>query len=154
MLLRVRFWSVKNGFSVGLIRRLSTRQESVDSLIEAAVGQPILESRSSWSDWKMVASKLQNRIPNTAAIAFLGGFHGATLSQVFAFGYQAAIINLLEGVRKGELARGEFWSFLVSEKGGNSPKAIETTLKKEQPHHLLSGTKTFATLGASSALLA
>ncbi len=62
------------------------------------------------------------------------------LGHAFAVGYPAALEHLIPGV-------GLPCALCVTEAGGNSPRAIATTLRPAAPGYRLDGTKTFATFG-------
>lgn len=79
-------------------------------------------------------------VGNTRAIALLGGFDSELLGWGFAFGYRAATTALF----------GEPAAVVISERGGNHPRAIETTLTGGA----LSGAKSFVTLPEVFAALA
>lgn len=63
------------------------------------------------------------------------------LGFAFALGYPAALEDLVSGVQLPA-------AFCVTEAKGNSPRAIETRLKRVGTAHELSGTKTFVTFGS------
>lgn len=73
------------------------------------------------------------------ALAFQGGFRSDRLGFAFASGYQAALRALVPTLPADHLA-----ALCVTEAGGQHPRAIQTRL---DPDGLLTGEKTFVTLG-------
>lgn len=80
--------------------------------------------------------------PFEAAVA--GGFHADRLAYAFASGYVAALEHLLPELGGAPAA------LCVTEKAGNRPRDVETTLTPEGDAFRLSGEKTFVTLGAAA----
>lgn len=73
--------------------------------------------------------------------AFAGGFAADRLGYAFASGYEealAALVPPLAGIRA---------ALCVTEEGGNRPREVSTTLTPEGDGFVVSGTKTFVTLG-------
>ena len=71
-------------------------------------------------------------VGNSRAIALRGGFDSERMGWAFAFGYRAATTALF----------GQPAAVVISERGGNHPRAIEATLADG----VLSGAKSFVTL--------
>ena len=104
------------------------------------------ESRSgrAWESlpeiWDAYASeRAAGRSPFAGAVRAAAG--ADRLAQAFAVGYPAALERLLPGVQLPS-------ALCATEAAGNSPRAIETTLREDGEGYRLSGTKTFVTFGS------
>lgn len=89
---------------------------------------------------------LSNSDPLSRAIA--GGFAADRVGWAFASGYQAALQALFPGAPEDRIC-----AFCVTEAGGNSPKAVKSTLRKDGSAWVLNGAKRWTTLGPEGALL-
>jgi alkylation response protein AidB-like acyl-CoA dehydrogenase len=99
--------------------------------------------RAWWPRWRALASST----PRPFERAVLGGVEADRLAWAFASGYQAALRALDPSLPDDAIA-----ALCVTEEGGNSPRAIRTTLT---PHHegfSLDGEKRWATLGPEGGL--
>lgn len=89
--------------------------------------------------------------PGTPTVdqAALGGSHADGVGWAFAAGYEAALARLdPAGVRGGTLA-----ALCATEEGGGHPRAIQSTLAQAPGGFVLSGRKTWVTLGADVDML-
>jgi acyl-CoA dehydrogenase len=81
--------------------------------------------------------------------AIMAGACADRVGYAFAGAYEAALRALFPGVPDGEIA-----SFCATERGGNSPRAIETRLAPRPPGGLaLTGAKRWSTLGPLASVL-
>ncbi len=102
---------------------------------------PRISAVSGIEDWWARHQKASAPFTTHIARAFAGGYSVDRLGYAFASGYQEALTALvpaLEGVR---------CAFCMTEKGGNSPSAIETFFAREDEHYVANGEKTHVTLG-------
>lgn len=83
-------------------------------------------------------------VPHPIDRALLGGFHADRLGFAFVAGYRAALGALVPSLAGHEVA-----ALCATEKGGNTPKAIETTFEGGR----LNGHKTWTTLGSAASSL-
>lgn len=79
--------------------------------------------------------------------AIVGGFSADRVGWAFASGYQAALHALFPGAPEDRIA-----ALCVTEADGNSPKAIQSTLRRVDEGWLLNGAKRWTTLGLEGAL--
>ena len=89
--------------------------------------------------------------PETPTVdqAALGGSHADGMGWAFAAGYEAALARLDPmAVRGGALA-----ALCATEEGGGHPRAIRSTLAPAPGGFVLSGSKTWVTLGADAEAL-
>ncbi len=99
--------------------------------------------------WKREVTALYRHWTHPIDRALAGGFASADAGFAFAFGYQAALQALAPAHIDARPA-----AFCVSESGGNSPSAIQTTLSRITPQRaLLHGTKSFVTNADQAELL-
>lgn len=87
------------------------------------------------------------RWPHPFDLALAGGFAADRTGWAFASGYQAALRALLP-----DLPDDRICAFCVTEPGGNTPRAVATTLSRKGAAWSLSGAKRWTTLGPSGAL--
>lgn len=88
---------------------------------------------------------LANTDPLSRAIA--GGTAADRVGWAFASGYQAALHALFPGAPEDRIC-----ALCVTEAGGNSPKAIRSTLRGDGGGWVLNGAKRWTTLGPEGAL--
>jgi hypothetical protein len=79
--------------------------------------------------------------------AIIGGFVADRVGWAFASGYQAALRALFPDAPGDRIC-----ALCVTEEGGNSPKAIKSSLKKNSDGWILNGAKRWTTLGPEGAL--
>ncbi|HTQ76515.1 MAG TPA: acyl-CoA dehydrogenase family protein [Burkholderiales bacterium] len=79
--------------------------------------------------------------------AIIGGYVADRVGWAFASGYQAALRALFPGTPQDRIC-----ALCVTEADGNSPKAIKTTLTRDDARWRLSGAKRWTTLGPDGAL--
>ncbi len=84
--------------------------------------------------------------------AVAGGLAADRLGWALASGFQASLDVLVPGLRQVAPEGGPV-AFCVSEAGGNSPKAIRTSLVPDGDGYRLSGEKHWATLGPAAGML-
>lgn len=84
---------------------------------------------------------------NPMDLAIVGGFNADRVGWAFASGYQAALHALFPEVPEDRIA-----ALCVTEADGNSPKAIKSTLHRQDGGWLLNGAKRWTTLGPDGAL--
>lgn len=87
------------------------------------------------------------RWPHPFDLALAGGFAADRTGWAFASGYQAALRALLP-----DLPDDRICAFCVTEPGGNTPRAVATTLSRKGTAWSLTGAKRWTTLGPSGAL--
>lgn len=85
--------------------------------------------------------------PHPFDLALAGGFAADRTGWAFASGYQAALRALLP-----DLPDDRICAFCVTEPGGNTPRAVATTLSRRGTAWSLTGAKRWTTLGPSGAL--
>ncbi|MBC7804306.1 MAG: acyl-CoA dehydrogenase family protein [Candidatus Parcubacteria bacterium] len=79
--------------------------------------------------------------------AIVGGFVADRVGWAFASGYQAALRALFPDTPADRIC-----ALCVTEAGGNSPKAIRSSLRRDGADWVLDGSKRWATLGQAGAL--
>jgi alkylation response protein AidB-like acyl-CoA dehydrogenase len=110
---------------------------------------PTPEPLGSLEDWWTWHLRLSARFETPVDLACAAGFSVERLGHAFASGYQAALRSLLPG-----LAREHRAALCITESGGGHPGAMHTRLARtEAGALLLSGEKTFVTLGTAADVL-
>ena len=99
------------------------------------------------SEWWPRHRSLAAGHPATIEQALIGGFAADRVAWAFASGYQAALHALFPDAPDERIC-----ALCVTEAGGNSPKAIKSSLQKEGERWLLNGAKRWTTLGPDGAL--
>lgn len=123
-----------------------TRPDLIRHLLTAATSAGRVHS---FDHWKLQNAALYPQWTHPIDRAIAGGFASADAGFAFAFGYQAALQALAPAHVDARPA-----AFCVSESGGNSPSAIQTTLHRITPQRaLLNGTKSFVTNADQAELL-
>lgn len=115
--------------------------ELVDVLRHLLGDAPRVSPIANMDDWWVRHGRIDERLTTCVARAFAGGFQTDRLGYAFASGYQESCVSLvpaLKGVRT---------SFCVTEQAGNAPSAIETFIERVDDHYVLSGEKSFVSLG-------
>jgi len=113
-------------------------------LLRAPPDAPPCESVAQW--WPQFRDLPSARgEPIIHAVA--GGFGADRVGWAFAAGYQAALHALIRNAPRDRMC-----AFCVTEAGGNSPKAIQSTLQAHGGGWLLNGAKRWTTLGPHGAL--
>ena len=103
----------------------------------------------SLEDWWTHHLRLASRFETPVDLACAAGFSVDRLGHAFASGYSAALRSLLPG-----LAREHRAALCITESGGGHPSAIHTRLTRTGAGALLlSGEKTFVTLGTAADVL-
>lgn len=85
--------------------------------------------------------------PATIHQAIVSGFVADRVGWAFASGYQAALRALVP-----DLPADRICALCVTEEGGNSPRAIKSTLKRSGAGYVLDGAKRWTTLGPDGGL--
>jgi hypothetical protein len=120
------------------------RDDVIGYLLKAPCAVPDCPDVAAW--WPGYRQAVQTwRNPMDRAIA--GGFSADRVGWAFASGYQAALHALFPGAPEDRIA-----ALCVTEADGNSPKAIQSTLRRDGDDWLLSGAKRWTTLGPEGAL--
>jgi acyl-CoA dehydrogenase len=88
-----------------------------------------------------------NCTPRAIHQAIIGGFVADRVAWAFASGYQAALRALVP-----DLPADRICALCVTEEGGNSPRAIKSTLKRSGAGYVLDGAKRWTTLGPDGGL--
>jgi len=118
--------------------------QAIERLLGAPVDAPPCESVAQW--WprhrQLCAAGAD---PFSRAIA--GGFAADRAGWAFASGYQAALHALFQDAPDDRIC-----ALCVTEAGGNSPKAIESTLRQSGDGWILNGAKRWTTLGPDGSL--
>ena len=110
---------------------------------------PTPEPLGSLEDWWTRHLRLSSRFETPVDAACAAGFSVDRLGYAFASGYHAALRSLLPG-----LAREQRAALCITESGGGHPSALHTRLTRtEAGPLLLSGEKTFVTLGTAADVL-
>jgi hypothetical protein len=86
--------------------------------------------------------------PDPIHQAIVGGFVADRVGWAFASGYQAALRALVH-----DLPADRICALCVTEEGGNSPKAIKSTLRRNGSGLILDGAKRWTTLGPEGGAL-
>lgn len=99
--------------------------------------------------WRLELARRQTR-PGASPfeLAVAGGLEADRLGWALATGYQAALRSMIPDL-PGDVPL----AFCISEAGGNSPRAIQSTLEPEGDGFALSGEKRWSTLGPAAGLL-
>ena len=101
------------------------------------------------TQWQHQFATLSTHWNHPADCAIAGGFCSGSVGMAFSFGYQNALRALAPAQVQQQRA-----SFCVTEKGGNSPASIQTTLTPHPDGHwILNGQKSFVTGAEQSQLL-
>lgn len=98
-------------------------------------------------EWWPRYADATTRWPHPFDRALAGGFAADRTGWAFAAGYQAALRALIP-----ELPDDRICAFCVTEPGGNTPRAVATTLARRGTAWSLTGAKRWTTLGPSGAL--
>lgn len=101
-----------------------------------------------WSELVGQCEALPPACRSTTAMAALGGLQADRLAWAFLAGYQHALRALVPDIAPHLLA-----ALCVTERDGNSPSAIRTTLEQQGDGWVLNGEKTFVTGAPSADLL-
>ena len=80
-------------------------------------------------------------------VAILGGAAADRVAWAFGSAFQAALRVLVPGLEEDRLA-----ALCITEKHGNMPRDLRTTLRRDGAHLVLDGAKHWATLGPDGAL--
>lgn len=107
-----------------------------DLIIAAQNRELVIENWQTWRDY--LSGLLCEFTP--VDCAFIAGAWSTAMAYAFAGGYQAALRALYPEANPHKI-----YAFAVTEKGGNTPKAIQTTLTRSGNQFLLKGEKTFIT---------
>ena len=99
------------------------------------------------ADWWPRHRAIAGEHPDPIHQAIVGGFVADRVCWAFASGYQAALRALFP-----DLPADRICALCVTEEGGNSPKAIRSTLRRSGAGLVLDGSKRWATLGPEGAL--
>ncbi len=94
------------------------------------------------SAWKRLHERGRAEVSHPIEIVAWVAARSPVLGWAFASGYREAVRSLTAPFGGGE----ELGVLCVTERGGNTPRAIETTLRDGRLH----GTKTFVTMGAEA----
>jgi len=120
------------------------RDDAIGYLLKASAGaRECPDVAAWWPRHRAIAAVWRN--PMDCAIA--GGFAADRVGWAFASGYQAALHALFPGAPEDRIA-----ALCVTEADGNSPKAIQCSLRRHGNGWLLNGTKRWTTLGPEDAL--
>jgi acyl-CoA dehydrogenase len=120
------------------------RDDAIGFLLKASpVAPECADVAAWWRRYRETAAVWRN--PMDRAIA--GGFGADRLAWAFASAYQAALHALFPGAPEDRIA-----ALCVTEAGGNSPKAMRSTLRRDGNGWLLDGAKRWTTLGPAGAL--
>jgi alkylation response protein AidB-like acyl-CoA dehydrogenase len=121
---------------------------ALQEILEAPIDEHVCESlEDAWSRYVSLAA----RVPRTFDRAVIAGFAADRLAWAFAGGYRSALDRLVPG-----LPRDAMVALAVTEKDGNTPRAIQTRLTTVEGALVLDGDKRWTTLGprASELLVA
>ncbi len=116
----------------------------LDLLLTGPVDALPCENVAQWWPRQQALGPVGNR-PFGRAIA--AGFAADRVGWAFAAGYQAALRALFPDAPDDRIC-----AFCVSEADGNSPKAINSSLRRHDEGWLLNGAKRWTTLGANGSI--
>jgi alkylation response protein AidB-like acyl-CoA dehydrogenase len=105
---------------------------------------PIADLAAWWTLHRAIRARWSSRLDRSVA----GGFAADRVGWAFASGYQEALGALVPGLDDDAVA-----ALCVTEKGGNTPRAIEARLSAEGDGFVLEGEKRWTTLGTASTTL-
>lgn len=105
--------------------------------------------------WQSRLNKIAEQWGLSADQAVVAGFNAPCIAFAFAGGYQAALSRLLANAHSHSLTASAtpasgFYSLCITEKEGNRPRNIATTLAKADQDWVLNGHKTYVTGGTSA----
>ncbi|MDM4771983.1 acyl-CoA dehydrogenase family protein [Solimonas sp. SE-A11] len=112
----------------------------LETLLTGPCKAPACPDVASWWPRHLARSR---ETPDTMTQAILGGYHADRVGWAFASAYQAALRALVPQLPADTVA-----ALCVTEKDGNSPRAIRSELREG----LLNGAKRWATLGPEGQL--
>ena len=115
--------------------------DTLDLLLE----NPCCPEHNSFSDWKAGYYDISNNHQSPWARAIVAGYQANCVGFAFISGYQSALHALVPTLPKCQLS-----ALCVTEKGGNHPRAIESTLTTDSGSFELTGSKSFITGGTQA----
>jgi acyl-CoA dehydrogenase len=127
-------WALRFG-TMKLLRHLMT-------------ADPIVRPQPALADWWAGFAGLGAEWSSPIQRAIAGGFAADRVAWAFCSGYQAALRALVPGLSDSTVA-----VLCATEKDGNHPKAIRTTLERQQNQLRMNGHKKWTTLGPAATLL-
>lgn len=101
-------------------------------------------------DWRNRWPTLTGVETDPVALALRSGFEADRIGWAFAGGYQAALRTLLARFAERPAGAGELFALCATESGGNRPRDIQTTLTVDGDTLIVSGEKSWTTLGAAA----
>ena len=120
------------------------RDDAIGFLLKAsAAARDCPDVAAWWPRHREIAAVWRNPMDR----AIVGGFSADRVGWAFASGYQAALHALFPGAPEDRIA-----ALCVTETDGNSPRAIQSTLRREGNGWILNGTKRWTTLGPEGEL--
>lgn len=119
----------------------------IDVLAHALRASRQAASCGSVAEWWPGFRALAEHWPHPMDRAIAGGFAADRTGWAFAAGYQAALRALMP-----ELPEDRLCAFCVTEPGGNTPRAVASTLARRAGGWVLDGSKRWTTLGPDGGL--
>jgi len=115
--------------------------DTLDILLES----PCCPQHNSFSDWKAGYYDISHNHQSPWVRAIVAGYQANCVGFAFISGYQSALQALVPTLPKGQLS-----ALCVTEKGGNHPRAIQSTLTTGAGTYELTGSKSFITGGTQA----
>jgi hypothetical protein len=125
---------------------LSVNRESLFSFIPGRLNSIKKNTGIDFSLWKTAYFELEGLFENSVDLSAAGGFMSACPAFMFASGYQSALRYLFGPAS----LTGKIASFAITETGGGSPSAINTIMELSPDGALITGEKSFLTMGLES----
>jgi hypothetical protein len=110
--------------------------------LDLLLDNPCYPEHNSFFDWKAGYFDISNNHQSPWARAIVAGYQANCVGFAFVSGYQSALHALVPSLPKGQLS-----ALCVTEKGGNHPRAIQSTLTSKSDTYELTGSKSFITGG-------
>lgn len=116
----------------------------LEPLLTGPVDAPVCTSVSGWWPRHRALAASQRR---SIDVAILGGAAADRVAWAFGSAFQAALRALVAGLEDDRLA-----ALCITEKQGNAPRDLQTTLRRDGDSVVIDGAKHWATLGPDGAL--
>jgi hypothetical protein len=117
----------------------------LETLLTGPIDAPACPSVAQW--WPRHRALAAAQRHRSIDIAILGGAAADRVAWAFGSAFQAALRTLVAGLEDDRLA-----ALCITEKQGNAPRDLRTTLRREGGDVVIDGAKHWATLGPDGAL--
>lgn len=112
---------------------------------------PETSSAADLSLWQTQLNQIAEQWSESSEQAVVAGFNAPCIAFAFAGGYQAAMSRLLANATINESKTANaFYALCITEKEGNRPRHIASTLTKTEQGWVLNGNKTYVTGGTGA----